>query len=157
MARSSYYFELDDMIGRIPEDERVVALDDNADGIEDSAIATQAREDACNAVDIFYNMRGIATPVNPEVYPLSKQASIELAIELLYTRRGEPATRNPRFKIADQMHKLLEKLGAGQLPRGGAVVPAGTGTESPTMVPGDVVDAESEDAMTYAGNGKLLS
>src|SRR5687767_2531592 len=97
MARTSHYFTADELIGRIPADDRDIAMDDDAGGTVDAEVVTQVMDDACNNVDIFYNMRGIATPVDPEVYPLSKQASMELAIEQLYTRRGEPASRNPRF------------------------------------------------------------
>lgn len=155
MPRTSFYITASDVIGKIPAADRDAATDDDADGESDQEVMTRLLTDVCDEVDVFYNLRGIATPVDPAVYPLSKQAALYLATEQFYTRRGEPAERNPHAGTVKMMRDLLAKLGDGRLPRGGAI--STVSSESDNAVPGDVVAAESDKNMSYPGSGKFLS
>ena len=157
MARTVNYITAAELIGKIPAQDRDAAVDDDADGSADSGVMTQLIEDCCNDVDVFYNLRGIATPVDPAVYPLAKQAALYLATEQFYTRRGEPAERNPNWKMVGMMRELLNKLGNGQLARGGAITSPLDVTPSDNANAGDVVSFESEPALTYGGPRKVLS
>jgi phage gp36-like protein len=146
MARTVNYLTAAELLAKIPQADREVACDDDGDGTEDSAVLTAVIEQACDEVDTFYTIRGVAVPLDVGLHPLAKQAAIYIAVETLYTRRGEPAERNPHHTLTAQMRTLLGKVAEGKItiPRPGS--PAASA--SPAAVDGDTVDAESEPART---------
>lgn len=148
MARTVNYFTLAEMIGRIPVSDRDAALDDDGDGEADAAVITAVIEAACDEVDTFYAIRQVPLPVDTAANPLAKQAAIWLATEILYTRRGEPAERNPHHKTVEAMRAMLRRVAEGTMTvvMPGAEVPSA----SDSAVPGDVVSTESEPARTFS-------
>ena len=158
MSRTVSYLTPEDLIAKIPAADRDAACDDDGDGVADMDMLQAVIDQACDEVDTFYSIRGVATPLTVADNPLAKQAAIYLAVETLYTRRGEPAERSPHATITGQMRKLLEKVAEGKLTVG---PPSGTAAATPAdsenASNGDVVAVESEPAWTYPGRGRMAS
>jgi phage gp36-like protein len=157
MPRSVSYCTPADLLPKIPAADRDIAVDDDADDAPDSGLLQSVIDTASDEVDTFYSIRGVTVPLSTSDYPLAKQACIYLALETLYTRRGEPAERNPHHKITEQMRALLVKVAEGKL----SVTPPGdTGgisSDSDNASDGDVIAIESEPSLTYPGRGRVLT
>lgn len=158
MPRDISYLTSDELIAKIPAADRDAACDDDGDGVADTDMLQAVIDQACDEVDTFYSIRGVETPLSTTDNPLAKQAAIYLAIEMLYTRRGEPAERNPHHRLTEQMRILLTKVAEGKITVGpSAGTTAATTSDSDNAVNGDVVAMESEPAFTYGGRGRLVS
>lgn len=158
MARTVNYITAEELIAKIPAADRDAACDDDGNGSADTGMLTAVIEQACDEVDTFYSIRGVATPLSVTDNPLAKQAALHLAIETLYTRRGEPAERNPYHKTCEQMRALLNKVAAGTMTVGPAAGSGSSaGSSSPNATEGDVIATEQEPAFTYPGRGRFAS
>lgn len=157
MARTINYLTAEELIAKIPAEDRDAACDDDGDGTPDTGMLTLVIEQACDEVDTFYTIRGVATPVNTTDNPLAKLAALHIAGETLYTRRGQPAERWPLHKITEQLRNMLVKVANGSLSVGPANGTGGTGSTSDNASEGDVVSAEQEPAFTYPGRGRFVS
>lgn len=150
MARSTNYITADDFLFRLPEVERIERTDDDGDGEPDTEVLTAIIEQACDEVDSFYAIRGVPVPVDVVKEPLAKQAAIYLAIESLYTRRGQTAENTVHWQTIKSMRTLLQKVAEGKVTVNTLATPAATTTTTEPALPGDgrVVSVNSEPSRT---------
>ena len=108
------YITESDMVGVVPDDIRVVALDDDNSGMESENvwdIIVTAVERRINGI---LGSR-YATPFSEPLPDVVKDAAITFAANLLFLRRGIPRENNPWAKEAESMTKRLESIAKGAM------------------------------------------
>ena len=104
------YVTQDDMIGMVPEEELVRALDDDGDGVADNdvwlALSDQVSGDIDGRLSALY-----AVPFSVSVPALVTLAARILAAYLLYARRGIADDANPWKPQADAIRARLDRVG----------------------------------------------
>ncbi|RFC49467.1 MAG: Protein of unknown function (DUF1320) [Verrucomicrobia bacterium] len=150
MARPILYCTAAELLAKIPMADRDAAVDDTGSGVPDMALLDEVISQACDEVDTFYAIRGVTVPLNPAIEPLAKQAAMHIAIETLYTRRGEDPTRNPHHKSLEQIRGLLGRVADGRLSV------ASTLPNASSEIVGQVVSVEGEPALTYPGPNRIF-
>lgn len=106
------YFSFNDLKALIPGAFLVQALDDDGDGVVDAFTAVQ--DQAQGEVDAHLSAR-FAVPILTNIPPIAKRASMIIAAELCYQRRGTPPDQNPWGKQASAMRKTLEMIASGKI------------------------------------------
>jgi hypothetical protein len=140
-----------EILAKLPMADRDAAVDDTGSGVPDMALLDEVIGQACDEVDTFYAIRGVPGPLDPTREPLAKQAALHLAIETLYTRRGEDPQRNPHFKSVEQIRALLGRVADGRLSVASALPTASSASV------GEVIAVEGEPALLYPGKGRIFS
>lgn len=140
-----------DILAKIPMRDRDAAVDDSGSGVPDMALLDEVIGQACDEVDTAYAIRGVPVPLNPAIEPLAKLAALHIAIETLYTRRGEDPQRNPHHSSVEQIRKLLVKVSDGRLSVASAMPTASSASV------GEVIAVEGEPALLYPGKGRIFS
>jgi phage gp36-like protein len=99
--------------GPITPADVVKALDDNADGVADTAAIAQVLDAADEQIDGYLACK-YALPL-ATVPPLVTSLASTLCRYALYARRGTPPENNPFAEQQKQAIKTLEKLAEGRL------------------------------------------
>jgi len=139
------YVTQDDLIGMIPEEEVVRALDDDGDGVVDNdvwlAVAEGVSSDIDGRLGALYSV-----PFTGTIPALVTLAARILAAEALYARRGIGEDANPWKKQADAIRARLDRVGTGKEP-----LDRNVAQERPPVV------AITEASKTYSSAGNLMS
>jgi len=115
----------------------IEALDDDADGHEDSGLYDELAAAANAACDEFLARR-YPVPMTPVPAMVSNAAKI-FAAEMIYQRRGLYGDKNPFTNRADAHRVTLENIATGKVTFGAAAAPTASPisiiTESAGTVP----------------------
>jgi phage gp36-like protein len=104
-----FYFERADLVGPVPAQFILQALDDNGDGVEDDGAFDTLRKNACDDVDALLSPM-FDTPFATPFPVLVSQAARTFAAALLYRRRGVLDASNPFAKDATAMSAKLTAI-----------------------------------------------
>lgn len=125
------YVEYSDLVGQIPPQDLIKALDDDGDGIVDAWEIVQSS--AADDVDALLEGR-FTVPLTLNPLPkIIKRAAVAFVCELCYRRRSTPDADNPWKGRADAFRKILMSITAGDLklaagPEAVAAQPAPSGS-----------------------------
>jgi phage gp36-like protein len=137
------YVQLIDLKGKIPDRDLLAALDDNQDGVIDSAVWAQIQADVQTEIDGILGQR-YTTPFLDPLPSLVKYAAQILAIEAVYSHRNLLNEKSPeRINAANLRKKLIaiadgiEPLAPGKerdRPSGSAITePSRTSSNRPAI------------------------
>lgn len=103
------------LIAEVPPQHLADALDDDAEGGEDSNTGDTVMAQASAAVDGFLASL-YPVPFADPAPAAATAAAFAFAGEMIYARRGVTAETNPFTKRAEFWRERLQKIGSGELP-----------------------------------------
>lgn len=106
------YTTLERLLERMPQSVLVDLTDESEAGVIDEAMIDRAIGDADTEIDSSIGKR-YATPVDP-VPALLARLSLDLAIEILYSRRSHVATPEAVVRAAKNARTLLANIAANK-------------------------------------------
>jgi phage gp36-like protein len=109
------YVEPTDLVGLIPNTHLTEALDDDQDGTPDPGVFDSVADTVSRDIDARLGQR-YGTPFQYPYPAVVIFAARILALEALYTRRGQKDDKNPYGAQAQAQRAKLDAIGAGSQP-----------------------------------------
>ena len=109
------YLELTELKGKIPDADLVAALDDDRDGVVDSAVWAQIQTDVQTEIDGTLGQR-YEVPFTAPLPAVVKLAALRFSIEAVYAHRNLGNEKSPWIIDANASRKTLAAIAAGDQP-----------------------------------------
>jgi len=138
------YITKEKLYAAVPRQLVEEALNDDGVAGEDTGAWDSVAQAVQDAIDGPLSQR-YAVPFAGTLPPLVTHASLVLAAELIYLRRGISGTNNPWTAKAETVRAKIEKVSTGNAPLG-----AQWDRESPS------ISATTETCKTYSESGRLM-
>jgi len=115
--------QMDELLGEMPRELLVQALDDNGDGLPDAAAWESVQAAADERIKAIFG-----GPPPPRHATATRHAQKLFMLVLLYNRRGHTGEDNPYTAAANRAERRLEEIAAGEVSLdGGSTEPAFVG------------------------------
>lgn len=160
MARTVNYITDDDLAALLTERDLTDCLDDDGDGEADAVNITACIEAAGDEIDGFFDLRGIATPLDVAVEKAAVQWAKYLFVAHAFQRRHMPPERSGHGAMIKTVRDLLQmiatrKMSPASLKAGTVNTTGSTGVDVPGE--GNVIDVVAEEALCEPKTRRIVS